>query len=343
MVEHWVQQRVTFLAPYVMTFDGRRVQGGHDVRALAGSVLHIRVRVRAEVLDPGASTEGSGPSLGTQTHDTWSSLSLGPVRDETEDHSLLQLSSFDSRVAREETDGDAFSMMQHVEVIDAEGRIHDQRQDHWPANTLNDWKWDVEAILPALRSASRTRDGDFVVQIIAGLGTDLRDRDIRVPVGAMQSAEAFQQLMSSDLPSNFHGRCRCFLARFRFDQTVPLIIAVRELSRLQVPQLIWYRGVTRMAVKKVVLVESPHVVVEYYYWTADRMWMTAAFQPGSHHFRVDGKLVRSTHIVPWIPATVVQIDQVSPCGDDEFDAILPTPVNEVFALMQTSSRRSVGQ
>lgn len=77
MIERWMQERVTFLAPYVLTFDGRVVAGAQDVRVVAGSLLNIRVRTRRELIDPGSSTGGSGPSLELQTHETWSSMSFG--------------------------------------------------------------------------------------------------------------------------------------------------------------------------------------------------------------------------------------------------------------------------
>ena len=72
MIERWLQNHVTFLAPYVLTFDGMVVTGAQDVQVLAGSVLHVRVRTRRELVDPGSSTEGSAPSLDLQTHGTWS-------------------------------------------------------------------------------------------------------------------------------------------------------------------------------------------------------------------------------------------------------------------------------
>lgn len=120
-----------------------------------------------------------------------------------------------------------------------------------------------------------------------------------------------------------------------------MILVVHPLARWQVPQLIWYRGVTRPEVRKIVLVESEHAVVDYYYWTADAVWDTTVFRAGAHHFQVDEKLVHSSHVVPWIPATVIRIDQMNPCEDDMYDTVLPVPEAAV-SLMQASSRRIVG-
>ena len=345
MVERWLQNRVTFLAPYVLTFDGVVVTGAQDVRVVAGSVLHVRVRTRRELADPGSSTEGSGPSLDLQTHETWSSMSfsqedVNDLRISGVDGSLhesqLQPSSLHDFANRSDDEGDGVHFMQRIEVIDADGRIYDQivPQLH------RDWLHDIEVFLPRLRDV-RSFEEDTVVQIVAGRGTKLRDLLVRVPVEALSSPEKFRELMSSVLPSDLRFDCRCFMARVRLVNHAPLILAVHPLARRQVPQLIWYRGVTRPDVRKIVLVEAEHTVVDYYYSTTHAVWDTNVFRAGAHHFQADERLVHHSYVVPWVPATVIQIDQLNSCEDDMFDVILPVP-EVAISLMQASSRRIVG-
>ena len=167
MLEQWLRIRVTFLAPYVLTFDGVVVTGAQDVPVVAGSVLHVRVRTRQELADPGSSTEGSGPSLGHQTHETWSSMSLG--HEELSDRRILRIDEVSetqprpadsSRTPDEqmEGEGEEVNLMQRVEIIDAQGRIHDQIIPH----RRRDWLHDIEVFLPFLANV-RTPEGEVQV------------------------------------------------------------------------------------------------------------------------------------------------------------------------------------
>lgn len=82
--------------------------------------------------------------------------------------------------------------------------------------------------------------------------------------------------------------------------------------------------------------------MDYYYKNAQEIWTEALFRPVAHQFWVDGILVHHHYMVEWIPATVVQIDQIRPCTDDVYDVELPVPIDDGMSLMPAASRIVVG-
>ena len=96
--------------------------------------------------------------------------------------------------------GDGTLFMQRVEVIDVNGRIHDQMIPH----LYRDWLHDIEIFLPALRAA-QSLDEEIVVQIVAGRGTKLQDSLASVPAEALSSSEKFREFMSSGLSSDLRS------------------------------------------------------------------------------------------------------------------------------------------
>ena len=171
---------------------------------------------------------------------------------------------------------------------------------------------------------------------------DSRDDFSDLPEDVRFTLQVFRRLMSRYVSPDITSQCRCFLARFRFLDDVPLLIAVRQLVARQVPQLVWFRSLVQAEVKKIVLVESSNLAIDYYYKVVDRALMRYIFQPGTYHFRVDGALVHHHHVVEWIPATVIQIDQTNPCSDDQYDVTFPAAVQDEVSFMQATSRIVVG-
>ena len=338
MIEDWLTTQITILSPTVLTFNGAVVRGEQDVAVAAGAVFGVRIRARIEVVDPGSSTDGSGTALDLQTHATWSSAdqSIPPVITEGGDFDGQE----DQATVQGETD--QTHLMQISEIIDASGHIHDQ----YPRVPHQDWLHDIEAFLPALRAAesgiSDRSERGLVIQIVSGKGWSLKDTLVRVSHSDLQNAEVFRRLMRSYVTPDMYTQCRCFLARFRFLDDVPLLIAVRQLVARQVPQLVWFRSLMHVETKKIVLVESSNLAMDYYYKVVDRAVAQTFFQPSTYHFRADGTLVHHHQVVEWVPATVIQIDQTNPCSDDKYDATFPAVIQDEVPFMQATSRIVVG-
>lgn len=182
-----------------------------------------------------------------QTRDTWSSagFSLPECTLEGMQGSHPNHEDGTQEADDPELDHDQVDLTQRTEFIDAQGRIHEPIL----LSPIQDWVHDIEAFLPSLSNEAVTM-GDLTVQIISGQDAQLKDVMVRVRSEELRQAEQFRLLMQRFVASALQEQCRCFLARFRFVQDVPLIIAVQQLRGRQVPQLIWYRSIDKPAVKR---------------------------------------------------------------------------------------------
>lgn len=122
------------LPPFELRHNGRRVRWFDELQMVPGGVLRLRIYDTLELQDPSLSTEGTGPTVTLQSHDTWSSIESGS--EQHPGHTTLLLGP-DLRPIRIEESGlvpDAGDEEDPVSLMQARYTLGDRRRHR--ENTL---------------------------------------------------------------------------------------------------------------------------------------------------------------------------------------------------------------